>query len=602
VRLHEGANSFTTAPSRCGGPSGPTPTPKTSRYWCKSRPTSNQTHLAVHQVTMASSPRIGTQQPGRCVQRAAHGAQRSGYRPPAEPAHDPLTRSTQRVDVRDLRCARRAAVPLPVTLRHVPAFMAAAALAIATGCAENDTQSDDSSLTTTPSGGETSVQSASPSSPTPSSTRPSPGDDGSTPDSTLDVVPEPTTTSATPSPDSPGSSGSASETPLPTSTDPEGPGGAAGTPQSVSAGGNAGEGSGGAGNESNAGGRSATGEHFEPAFILGADISSVPEAEDNGTTYRDTDGQEAELLSILANHGFNYIRLRTFVDPMAPYGYAAGTGDCQQKREAYNDRDHTVAHAERIKAAGLGFLLDFHYSDTWADPAKQVMPEAWRDISDIDGLADAVYEYTHDVLDALDAANALPDMVQVGNEITPGMMVHVPTANTDCWGNNSTGAPLGGSISNWDNLATLLKAGIRAVRDVDPAIKVMLHVESTDDLNGTRNWVRNAVDRGVEFDVLGLSCYSKWQGPPSVWENTFTTLAREYPELSFAIAEYNPERREANRIMRDLPDGRGLGTFFWEPTQSGEWGESMFDWNGNVQSARAADFAEYDAIADEYGL
>src|SRR4029079_19197443 len=135
-------------------------------------------------------------------------------------------------------------------------------------------------------------------------------------------------------------------------------------------------------------------------------------------------------LSLLKNHGFNFVRLRTFVEPSAPYGYASGNG-CQAKAEAYDDRDHTAAFAREVKAAGMGFLLDFHYSDTWADPGKQVIPEAWRGLATLDALAEQVRAYTADVVGAMVAAGARPDMVQVGNEITPGMLIHVPTETTD---------------------------------------------------------------------------------------------------------------------------------------------------------------------------
>jgi arabinogalactan endo-1,4-beta-galactosidase len=158
------------------------------------------------------------------------------------------------------------------------------------------------------------------------------------------------------------------------------------------------------------------------------------------------------------------------------------------------------------------------------------------------------------------------------------------------------------SDSNWDNLATLLKAGISGVREVDESIKVMLHIENTKDVDGVLWWVGSARSRGVEFDVLGLSCYTAYQGQPSTWENTFKTVAEQFPELSFAIAEYNPERTAANQIMKNLPDGRGLGTFFWEPTLSGPWGNSMFDIEANKYTARAGDFAEYDSLRESLGL
>ena len=341
---------------------------------------------------------------------------------------------------------------------------------------------------------------------------------------------------------------------------------------------------------------------FAADYILGADISSIDETLDFGSVFVDTDGREASLVDILKNHGFNYIRLRTFVDPLADYGYASAAS-CPGKAEAYADAAHTVAFAQQIKAAGMGLLIDFHYSDTWADPGKQVIPEAWRGLGSIDALAERVSSYTSEVLSALVAAGARPDMVQVGNEITPGMLIHVPTADTDCYGNNSLPSPgPSGSQANWDDLATLLRAGIDAVRAVDPSIDVMLHIENTESAASVADWVDNALARGVELDVLGLSAYEAFQGPSSAWRATLLELAERFPALAFAIAEYNPQRRLLNDIMRELPAGRGLGTFFWEPTQSGAWGQAMFTWQGNRASANAADFAEYDQMKIDFGL
>jgi len=346
----------------------------------------------------------------------------------------------------------------------------------------------------------------------------------------------------------------------------------------------------------------ATPPAFSGSFILGADISGVQELVEGGAVFEDTDGVEKPLLELLKNHGFNFVRLRTFVEPSAPYGYASGNG-CQAKAEAYNDRDHTVDFAREIKAAGMGFLLDFHYSDTWADPGKQVIPLAWRGAASVAELATQAQAYTVDVMQALVAAGARPDLVQVGNEITPGLMIHVPTANTDCYGNNSATNPqVNGSAANWDNTAALLSAGIAGVRQVDPDVRVMLHIENTGNPNGVVNWVQNALSRNVAFDVLGLSAYEEFQGPATAWRGTLQMLAARFPELSFVIAEYNPQRRLLNDIMRELPDARGLGTFFWEPTQSGAWGQAMFTWQGNRLIARAADFAEYDQMRQDFGL
>ncbi len=338
------------------------------------------------------------------------------------------------------------------------------------------------------------------------------------------------------------------------------------------------------------------GTNVDVPFILGADISNTQQS---NSSYVDTDGQTKSIFALLKNHGFNYIRLKTFVDPSAPYGYASSANGCSGLSESYGDKDHVIAYGQQIKAEGMGFLLDFHYSDVWADPGNQIIPDPWRGASSIEELAGYVSDYTQDVISSAIAAGARPDMVQVGNEITPGMLMHVPGPNTDCWGNYPEAAPIGGDTANWGNLATLLEAGIEAVRSVDPEIEIVMHIENH---SAAQWWVQSALDNGVDFDILGISCYTAFQGPPSDWEASFNQLAAAYPDLDFIIAEYNPDRTAANLIMKNLPNGQGRGTFFWEPTSSGSWGDAMFSWQGNSAVANASDFAEYDAMLPQLGL
>jgi arabinogalactan endo-1,4-beta-galactosidase len=341
-------------------------------------------------------------------------------------------------------------------------------------------------------------------------------------------------------------------------------------------------------------------------FILGADISSVPEALDQGALFVDTDGVQKPITDLLKAHGFNFVRLRTFVDPANLYGYANPNGDdAYRKAEPYCDSDHTVEFGRQVKEAGMGLLVDLHYSDNWADPGKQIIPERWRGVTSIDELAEDVKLYTSTLVQQLVDAGARPDIIQIGNEITPGMLIQVPSSDPkpDQWGNlNKITNTINGSASNWANLGLLLKKGAEGVRSVDPDIKIMLHIENTSRASGVVGWVNNARSRGVEFDILGLSCYTTWQGQPDVWENTFRTVADAFPDLTFAIAEYGLERRRANDIMHDLTGARGLGTFLWEPTQSGVWGSSMFTYLGNAYQANAEDFAVFDAIRSDYGL
>jgi arabinogalactan endo-1,4-beta-galactosidase len=337
-----------------------------------------------------------------------------------------------------------------------------------------------------------------------------------------------------------------------------------------------------------------------PLYILGADLSSVPERLDQGAVFVDVDGIEKDLLDLLKNHGFNSIRLRTFVDPLARFGYASDEGEwCSGKAEAYNDKEHVVAYAKQVKAAGMSLLLDIHYSDTWADPQKQVIPQAWRAASTVEELAGKVKAYTNDLVQALADADARPDMVQVGNEITPGFLIHVPTAETDCFGNNSAVNPgVNGSTADWDAFATLLGAGIDAVREVDPGIRIMLHIENLEDPDGIVAWVENVRQREIRFDILGLSAYQKWQGPSRKWRGTMRMLATRFPDLCFLIVEYNPKPELVNETMLELPDNRGLGTYFWEPLQSGAWGQSIFRQRGNTYTAKKADFAIFDRLSD----
>jgi arabinogalactan endo-1,4-beta-galactosidase len=340
--------------------------------------------------------------------------------------------------------------------------------------------------------------------------------------------------------------------------------------------------------------------------MLGADISSLPEQMDAGTTFVDTDGETKDLITLLGNHGFNYVRLRAFVEPGALYGYANPTGEEQdRKEEDYCDTAHTLEVALQAKQAGMGFLLNLHYSDTWADPGKQIIPAAWRGAATTEELADDVRSYTSGVVSALVEGGARPDMVQIGNEITPGVLIHVPSADPqpDKWGNMSkVVSPVGGSVGDFDKLAALLKAGVDGVRAVDPTIKIMLHLENTTSFPAVRDWVNKVRARGVELDVLGLSCYTAYQGGPAVWEDTFDQLTNSLDGISFVIAEYNPEATRANEIMADLPNGRGLGTFFWEPTQGGNWGSSLFTLVDGAQQAKAESFAEFDAIKVGVGL
>ena len=321
--------------------------------------------------------------------------------------------------------------------------------------------------------------------------------------------------------------------------------------------------------------------------MLGADITWVQADEASGATY--SDGTPRDILQILKAHGFNSIRLRTFVDPKAADGYDVQNGSA--------DLTHTIAFGQRIKAAGLGFLLDFHYSDNWADPGKQCVPAAWRGVRDITQMANALHDYTASAVSALVAAGARPDMVQIGNESTPGMDIHV----CDAAGHPTGVNPVGGAIANWTNLGALLSAGSNAVKEIDPTILVMLHLDRGNVFETSRDFIVDAQRQGVVFDVFGESCYTAYQGPPADWASNFSRLAAAFPDLKFVIAEYGPEQRAANDLLFALPNGQGLGSFVWEPTHAGPWnaGHTLFDVVKGVNTA-TSDLALYDQMKIAY--
>ena len=284
-------------------------------------------------------------------------------------------------------------------------------------------------------------------------------------------------------------------------------------------------------------------------FILGADISFVQQQEDEGRTFKDN-GVQKDIFDILKGHGFNYIRLRIFHNPKAPNGYS---------QKGYCDLPHTLQMARRIKTSGEKFLLDFHYSDTWADPGKQSKPLAWQNLS-FDELAKAIQDYTREVIAAFKGQGTPPDIVQIGNEIDQGFI----------WPD--------GRPRDWDKFAALIKAGIKGVKDAEPSAKIMLHIACGGQNEASRTFMDNVLARGVEFDILGQSYYPRWHGSLDDLRNNLKDLAGRYKQ-DMIVVEYSQYKRQVNDIVHNLPNGKGLGTFIWEPTS---WGEAFFDKDGNT--------------------
>ncbi len=298
--------------------------------------------------------------------------------------------------------------------------------------------------------------------------------------------------------------------------------------------------------------------------MIGADISFLPELEAKGIKFSEN-GVEKDPILILKEHGFNYIRLRIFNDPAADSGYSPQKGFCDLK--------HTKQMAKRVKEAGLKLLLDFHYSDYWADPGKQYKPAAWKNLS-FDELTTALYDYTKKVMQELKNQNTLPDMVQVGNEINHGMV----------WPD--------GSVSNFDGMAQLFKAGVAAVKSVNPATVIMLHIALGGQNDESKFIIDNMLARDVHFDVIGESYYPKWHGTLDDLRDNLNDLVNHYNK-DIIVVEYSQLKKEVNKIAFELPNSKGKGACIWEPLST--W-ESIFDWKGKSNELLLL----YDELAKEF--
>ncbi|MCC8410461.1 glycosyl hydrolase 53 family protein [Mucilaginibacter sp. UR6-1] len=300
--------------------------------------------------------------------------------------------------------------------------------------------------------------------------------------------------------------------------------------------------------------------------ILGADISFLPQLEAKGVKFS-VDGVEKDAITILKEHGFNYIRLRIFNDPAQPKGYSPNAGFC--------DLEHTKQMAKRVKAAGLKLLLDFHYSDYWADPQQQYKPKAWEG-KNFEELKTAVHDFTVDVMQQLKAQGTTPDMVQVGNEINHGMIW--PDAH----------------IGNLDTLAQLLYSGIKGVQQVSPQSIIMLHVALGGQELESQFFYDAMRDRNVPYDVIGLSYYPKWHGTLADLKNNLALLSKKYNK-QIMVAEYTMLKREVNDLAFNVPNGKGIGSFIWEPLST--W-EAIFEKDGKANDL----IRVYPEIAKKYHI
>ena len=346
--------------------------------------------------------------------------------------------------------------------------------------------------------------------------------------------------------------------------------------------------------------------------VRGADLSSIPKNEANGAVYADADGNSVDPVEAFADAGTNLVRLKVWVNPA----------------DGFNMKEQVAAMARRADAQGMRVLIDFHYSDRWTDPGAQGVPAAWQGLPPT-GLADAVYNHTRDVMAAVKAAGVTPYAAQIGNEINPGMLWPYGQSYDVDPRDSVTGA-------QWDNLASFLRAGARAVSDVSPGTKKILHLTNLNNgIDGINWWYDQAAARSVPFDIIGLSYYGYWHGTLATLQSSVTSLSARYNKdvivvetsYPFTLADNpnapwenvianpgqlvkgypaTPAGQAANfRAVQDVvasaPGGRGLGAVYWEPawtsvpgngwdpadpSSGNAWeNQAMFDYNNRALPA-----------------
>lgn len=360
-------------------------------------------------------------------------------------------------------------------------------------------------------------------------------------------------------------------------------------------------------------------------FVKGMDLSTLLELERCGAKYYDH-GQEMDILDIMKKYDVDTIRLRIWNDPWSEDGKSYGAGE--------NDVKTTLEIAKRVTAAGFGVLMNFHYSDFWADPGKQIKPKAWKDYS-VDELEQAVYDFTLETMELFKKEGVNITMVQVGNELSNGLL----------WPEGMIREDLG--KTEYDNVAHFVSAGIRAVRKVTPDAGVMIHLDNGGNNELYRRWFDHYVERGEDFDMIGLSYYPFWHGTMDMLFHNMNDIAERYHKdlviaevsMGFTMDDYKAyekltdEERKGyatrpalvekiefpmtvqgqydftktllERLLT-VKEGRGKGFFWWEPAWipvagsgwatpeslkymndpgpcGNEWAnQALFDYDGNV--------------------
>ena len=310
-------------------------------------------------------------------------------------------------------------------------------------------------------------------------------------------------------------------------------------------------------------------------FVKGADIGWLQQMEATGYKFYNDNGKEEDCFKILKDHGINTIRLRTWVNPS------------NHRASGHNSKAETVAMAVRAQKWGMRIMINFHYSDSWADPGKQRKPAAWEG-HDFPQLLQDLYDYTYDVMSDLKKSGVQPEWVQIGNE-TPGGMIYPE-----------------GSVANWPQLAQLINKGYDAIKAVSPGSKVILHLDQGNNSQRFRTWFDNAKTHGAKYDIIGLSYYPYWlQGKPD-YTLSIDDLAKNMNDIverygkEAMVVEVGGEDTKAQNTydmlvavihkVKAVPAGKGLGVIYWEPQGARSWsGYALSAWGEDGRPTKALD-------------
>ena len=291
-------------------------------------------------------------------------------------------------------------------------------------------------------------------------------------------------------------------------------------------------------------------------FAKGADVGWLSQMEATGYKFYDSDGKEKDCLQLLKDRGMNSIRLRVWVNPN------------DDKASGHCSKEETVVMALRAQKMGMRIMIDFHYSDSWADPAKQFKPKAWENHS-FPELLDDVYNHTFDVINALKVAGVTPEWVQIGNEIPGGML----------WPDGST--------NHWDQLGQLLNKGYDAVKAVDKNIKVIVHVDEGNNNAKFRTFFDNATAQKVRYDIIGMSYYPFWIKKDYTeviadLEFNLNDMVKRYGKEVMVVEIGGEDNKVENtrqllaiaiKAVKNVPNNKGLGVLYWEPEGARSWSQ-----------------------------